>query len=1162
MKSLLTWAVRNTPAMNTLLVGAMVIGVVSAVNLRREVFPEFALEIVLVTVPYPGASPAEVEEGICQKVEEAVSGIAGIKKMYSVAGESAGSVILELEASANPAKVLDEVRAEVDRIPSFPELAEDPVIKQITLRREAITVGLLGPNSDDPKAEIALRELAEEIRDEMLQLPSVSQVSLMGTKPYEISVEISESTLRRYGLTLQQVAQVLRMQNIELPAGTMKTSSQEILLRGKNKYLTGKEIAELPVIMRPDGSVLTVGDLGTVRDGFADLSTISLINGRPGIALLVSKTQSEDLIAITREVREYLAQKKLPPGYELITWQDISVHVKDRLNLLLRNGAQGLVIVFVVLAVFLELRLAFWVALGIPVSMLGACAVLLSMGQTLNMLSMFAFLMALGILVDDGIVVGENVYEHRQRGKSYLRAAIDGTYEVLPSVFASVMTTIIAFVPLLFVPGVMGKFIAIMPIGVITMLTISLLEVFFVLPCHLAHDEEKDVPPEKLRLRRRLMWIWRFITFGLLIAVFGWARGAGDSQISFELRMTVFVVIAVIALLSNFGVAWQKLLQFSRVVNEKADAGMQWVIDRLYTPVLKSALRHPMVTVGTAVAVLLISIGFVRSGIVPFVSFPKMDSPTINAKIYYPDGTPVQVTAEAVEIMEKAILDIDKEWAEKHGGRHLIVATHRLVGDLVADALRIGNELPSGSHSGQVEVELVEPDKRELHSEEIIKLWRTRAEAMGNYFPGAESVEFAAQAMGPGGKSIEFRLTAVPRDMEVLEKAVEECKEYLASKRGVYNIQDDSRPGKWEFQIRVKDQAKALGITTTDIARTIRSAYYGEEVMRLQRGRHEVKLMVRYPEEERRSLHRFEDIRIRVGERMLPITEVADVKVERGYSQINRLGQRRSIAITADVDENVGNSAKIIAEMKSKFLPELLRRTEYRGLGVSWEGMQQQTQESISGLIRGLLIALVAMFALLTMEFRSYTQPIIIMAVIPFGMVGAIFGHYLLGLQVTLFSLFGIVALTGVVVNDSIVLIDFINHRVRAGVPVFQALVDSGRSRFRPVFLTSVTTVGGLGPIMFEKSFQAQVLIPMAASLAFGLMATTVLVLLLAPTFYLLYSQVVTIEVEQEEVEKALTSGLISEEGKLANGKARESEEETLNGDEERTEEASVDSAA
>lgn len=1133
MKGILRWSISNAPAMNTLLIGVLVVGMVSLLRMRREVFPDFNLDMILINVPYPGASPTEVEEGICQKIEEAVRAVAGIKKIYSVARESGGAVILELFSDVkDPQRVLDEVRSEVDRIPSFPELAENPEIKVITIRRAAITVGVIGPESDDPRSERALRELAEQVRDELIALPNVNQADLMGVRSFEISVEISENTLREYGLTLQKVAQVIRQENIEVPGGTLRAHSQEVLLRGKNKGLTGKEIATIPLVTQPDGRILTVGDLATVRDGFADTTAVSRINGRPGMAIVVTSTSTEDLLKTTEDVHEYVARKKLPSGYELVTWGDMSVYVRERLNLLAENGLQGLVIVFVLLAIFLEIHLAFWVAIGIPVAMLGTAIIMQWSDQTLNMMSMFAFLMALGMLVDDAIVIGENVYVHRQMGKGYVQAAIDGTYEVLPSVTSAVLTTVIAFAPLFFVPGIMGKFIWLLPFGVVTMLLVSLTEAVFILPCHLAHDpnkwerrskaSENEQPllgngdPSSARQRwsgrRWLGVLWRvgvtFLLVGVLLAII-------YGNVPWNVSWPIWTVCVIIVALITFARALPRIEGFTNLVNRYADSALQTFIDRVYTPVLKLALRFPLVTLSLGIAFLATALGLVESGYVPFISFPKMDAESLEATVYYPAGTPEEVTDQATIAIEKAIRDLDEEFRRQ--GMPLVKTVYRVLGEVTAGALRVGNELPTGSHSGKVEVELVEASSRSLGSEEIVKRWREKALQLGRRFPGAESVTFETQAHGPGGLAIEFRMLAPTHRMKELEEAVEKCKAYLAEIPGVFDIQDDARPGKWEFQIKTTDKAKALGVSLLDLAGTVRAAYYGEEALRLQRGRHEVKVMVRYPEEERRSLARFDDIRVRVGGIERPITELAQITVERGYSQINRMNQLRAIAITADVDEAVVNSQKVVTDLKTRFLPQLLSDPRYADIQLSWEGAQESTNESITAMIRGLLIALIAMFALLTLEFRSYFQPIMILIIIPFGLIGAILGHLVMGLPLTLMSVFGMVALTGVVVNDSIVLVDFINLRISQGVPIMQALVESGQRRLRPVMLTSVTTIGGLAPIVLERSVQAQFLIPMAVTLSFGLMVTTVIALILVPTVYLVYSWVVPVTSRGEE---------------------------------------------
>ena len=1059
MKELIRASIRNSPAMNTLMVGILALGTICFAMMRREVFPEFQLEIVLVSVPYPGASPEEIERGICQKIEEAVQTIDGIKKMTSVASENAASVILELSASVKDVqRVVNEVRSAVDRIPSFPELAEDPEVQQITFREAAINVSVIAPDREDGEADmLELRTVAEQVRDRLLLLPNVSQVNIKGALDYQIDIEIDEDTLRKHGLSLPQVAQIVRAENLEVPAGKIKAEGQEILVRGKNKRLIGREIAKLPIVTDPGGVVLTIDDIGSVSDEFTDGTAITETNGRPSLFLEVQRTSNEDLLRIAGEVREFIAEASLPEGYEAVAWGDRSIDVRDRLDMLLENGRMGLLLVFLVLAVFLELRLAFWVALGIPIAMLGAGGILLGFGQTLNMLSMFAFLMALGIVVDDAIVVGENIYAHRQMGKSFLTAAIEGTHEVIPSVMASVTTTIIAFCPLLFVSGVMGKFIAVMPLAVIAMLAISLFESMFILPCHLAH---------------------------------------GDSGVFRAIGFLFYPLGFVVKL-------------FARI-NRATASGLQWFIDTKYSPVLRLAVSNPWTVMSMAAALLLVTVGFVRAGFVPFIIFPKLDANYLVAKVTFPDGTPARMADKATQLMVEKFEQIN----EDVGGVKRVV--YRGVGSVEQQGGPGGANVTSGSHVGSVTVELVESEKRKITSDELNALWR---DAVGE-IAGVEALNYGSISMGPQGKPIEFKLLADPGSEYNLEAAIEECKERLAQFEGVNDIDDDSRPGKWEFQISVKDRARALGVSSQDLANTIRASYYGAEVMRLQRGRHEVKLMVRYPPEQRRSLADLKEIRIRTGRNgmpgvELPITELADINVVRGYNEINRLNQKRSITVTADIDEKVANARETVAALQAGFMPDLLKR--YPGLSVNWEGQQEQTQESLRSLFVATAVALVVMFALLTFEFKSYLQPLIILMIIPFGVIGAIIGHLVLGLPLTLFSFFGLVALTGVVVNDSIVLIDFINARVNAGVPAHDAVIEAGRRRFRPVLLTSATTVAGLVPILLERSLQAQILIPMATSLAFGLLLATVLVLILVPTLYRIYRDFFPFEEEHED---------------------------------------------
>ncbi len=1038
------------PAMNSLTLAVLLVGAMAFASMRREVFPEFDLEIVLVTVPYPGASPEEVEEGICQKIEEACRSVEGIKKVTSVAQEGAGFCVFELRESIDDVqKTLSEIRSEVDRIPSFPVLAEDPKVEQVTLRTPAIKVGVLAPNASalGEVSEEELRNVAEEVRDDLLMLPAVSAANLQGARDYEIDIEISEVTLRKYGLSLQDVAGIVRRENLELPGGLIRGESGEILIRGKNKRYSGEEIAKLPLVTLPDGLVLTVGDLGRVRDEFADVASTNRINGRQGMVISVDRTSSEDLLAMVAAVKQYVADGGAPEGYELVTWADQSIDVRDRLDMLVSNGIQGLVIVFVVLALFLDLKIAFWVALGIPFAMLGTGMLMFTTDQTLNMLSMFAFLMAIGIVVDDAVVVSDNIERHRRMGKSLTAAAIDGTVEVIPSVISSVLTTVITFMPLCFVSGVMGKFIAVMPFAFITSLLMSLVESTLILPGHLAHEKN-----------------FVFTLLGIVL---------------YPLRP----LLAVAALLQRV-----------------CDRSLKWFVRRVYSPILEVAVDNRLSTVALALSILLLAFGIVRSGITPFELFPKIDANRLQAKIVFPDGTPVSVSEEATRRIEKAAFEASKKFTPE-GSEPIVTLVHRAVGQVAAQGEVGPDARMSGSHVGAVAIELVDAETRTVTSEEFISEWRRTS----GDFPGVESLLFGMENIGPGGKMIEFKLLAQssPEAVDQLEAAVERCKEWLAQYPGVIDIDDDSRPGKWEYQIRVKPRAEALGVSLEDLASTVRASYYGEEVMRLQRGRHEVKLMVRYPQDERRSLATLDDIRVtgRDGVKR-PLRELADITVDRGYSEINRLDQKRAISVVADIDvaKSSLTSGQVTADMEKRLMPKLLQ--EFPLVQVRWEGQREQTQESLESLGVGFIVALFAMFVLLTMEFKSYFQPLLIIFVIPFGIAGAVFGHAIMGMPLTLFSMFGLVALSGVVVNDSIVLIDFINHRVRAGHPLREALREAGCLRFRPVMLTSLTTIGGLMPLLLERSFQAQFLVPMATSMAFGLATTTFLVLILVPVMY------------------------------------------------------------
>ncbi|MGC1273170.1 MAG: efflux RND transporter permease subunit [Planctomycetaceae bacterium] len=1118
MRPIIRWAVANSAAVNTLVAGVILLGLFSMFSLRRETFPEFELEIVLVSVPYPGADPDEVETAICQKIEEAVSALAGIKEVTSIAQEGSGSVVIELNPDVpDVQKILNEIRGEVDRISTFPEQAEDPEVKQITFRETAIRLAILGPENTSAAAELRLRDIAEGVREKLLQLETVTQAEITGARPYEIDVEVPEETLRRYGLSLRDVAQAVRRENLDLPGGLLKSPSQEVMLKGENKRVVGTEIEKIPLVTDPSGVVLTIGDVGTVKDEFADTTSVTRINGRPALVVAVNRTSDEDLIDVTDAVKEFAAGHAMPAGYDLIAWDDRSVEVKDRIRMLSNDGWQGLVLVFIALSLFLELRLAFWVAAGIPIALLGTCIVLLAGGQTLNMLSLFGFLMVMGILVDDAIVISENVHVHRMMGKSALQAAIDGTSEVAVSVAASVATTVIAFTPLLFVSGVMGKFIAVLPVAVIACLLISLVETTSTLPMHLAHEPHGDTVWRKaVRTRSRLPWLARW-TIGTAILFLG-------------------------GVFATFKWFFSPIAFVLRTLNPRFSSALDWVIVNWYAPVLRRILKAPSLTIALGVSLLLLTAGLVQGGYIKRQFFPDLDVPLIQATITYPDGTPESVTAAAVARLAESLDAVDRKFAEDGVGPVKVV--QESVGHIGGQGSPDQRTLTSGGHLGQVHAELVDSGQRNVTSQTLVSAWRKIA----GEFPGAESIIFDSPAFGPAGKKIEFKLLADREHADELEQAVEVVKATLVNFPGVFDVDDDSRPGKAELRVDLKPTAVALGVQRADLFETVRAAYFGEEAMRVQRGRHEIKIMARLPEEDRRSFATFDDLRVRTTDPATgtlvqrPIPELAEVSIARGPSEINRIDRQRSITVFSDVDEGVSSTTDVMSVFSGRDpLPSWIRSIvrvfggpeyqadehsltnvleNYPHVRVLWKGQAEQQGEAYTSMILGMLGAMVGMFALLTIEFKSYLQPLLILMIIPFGLVGAVLGHGIMGLPISFFSMMGMVALTGIVVNDSIVLVDFINLKLGEGLVLREAIYEAGIRRLRPVVLNSVTSVIGLVPMLLETSFQAQVLVPMACAICFGLTMTTALVLFLLPAVYSAYGHLIGLHDEPAETDE------------------------------------------
>ncbi len=1044
MSGPIAWFARNHVAANLLMVTVLGGGLVSLPLIQQKSFPDINVEVIQIGVPYPGAAPEEVEKGVCIRIEEEIQGISGIERITSTATEGACGVTAELLTGYPVDRALTEIKNAVDAITTFPEEAEEPVVSHFTIRRTALQIALWGDASEE-----TLKVLGERIRDEIAALPGVTQVELTGDRPYEISVEVPEASLRKWGLSFDEVVEAIRRSSLDLPGGTVKTRAGEILLRTVGQAYTGAEFERIPVRTRPDGSRLLLGEVARVVDGFAEEERYARFNGQPAVMLVVYRVGDQKVLDLVAEVVDYVARAEatLPEGVHLTVWRDGSRALRDRLDILIRNGRGGFVLVFTALALFLRLRLAFWVALGIPVAFLGALALFPVLHLSIDVISLFAFILVLGLLVDDAIVVGENVHTHQERGEDPLDAAIRGTREVAVPVIFGVLTTVAAFLPLIATPGPMGQIFGAIGVVVICCLFFSLVESQLVLPAHLGHVR---IVPDPDRPRR---------------------RGPGA------------------AVQARF-----------KALQGRTSAALQRFAREVYGPAVERAVAWRYTTLAAAVFLLVVAAGLLASGRIRFSFFPPVESDYVSATLTMPQGTPAEITAAAVAELEAAAFRVKRRLDERYGTEHGSVVRQILA--TVGEQPGTGRERPpgasgvgSGSHLGEVDMELLGGDLRPLAAREVAELWREETPPI----PDVEQLSFES-ALFHLGSPIDIELRSP--DMEGLVAAAERLKRKLAEYPGVSDIADSFREGKEEIALRILPEGETLGLTQADLARQVRQAFYGEEAQRIQRGRHDVKVMVRYPEAERRSLANLGELRLRTpAGAEIPFYAAARAASGRGYANIQRADRQRIVRVTADVDEKVLTAGEVLADLEAGFLPELL--ADHPGLGYSLEGEQREQRRTLGSLIRNFALALLVIYALLAVPLRSYAQPLLIMSVIPFGLVGAMAGHLLMGLHFSMMSVFGIVALSGVVVNSSLVLVHYVNARVAEGAPFAEAVRQAGVARFRPIFLTSLTTFAGLTPLLLERSLSAQFLIPMATSLGFGVAFATLIALFLVPCAYL-----------------------------------------------------------
>ena len=1042
MRNIIRWFILNTVAANLLMVFIIIAGIFTLSRLRMEVFPDITIPIINVSVVYPGASPEDIEESICVKVEEQVQGVNGLKRITSSSNEGYGSINIEIENGYDIDEVKDEVKSQVDAITSFPDDAEKPTIRSFDGQPEVITIAVHGHVD-----EASLLNIAEKVRDEVSELPNITQTRL-GKKPREISIEISENTLQKYGISFDYVANKIRNSSMDVPGGAIETYDGEILIRSKGQAYTGEEFGIIPVLSLADGSTVFLRDIAEIVDGFQDVEYDIKFNSEPALLIRVYRTGEQNALDIADAVHGYIKKKNrfMPPGVSLTTMKDESVILRGRIELLTENAYLGLGLVLIVLALFLKPKLAAWVSLGIPISFMGGFWLLPLFDVSINMISLFTFILVLGIVVDDAIVVGENIHIYLKRGLSGVDAALEGAYQVAKPVIFAVLTTMVTFSPMILVEGALGKIWKIIPVVTILVLMFSLIESLTILPAHLAHMNINEA-----KKKNRFSQWWSDIQTG----IHNWLQG---------------------------------------------------FIKNKYTPVLELALKNRGNTVAIAISIFILTVGLVASGFIRFNFFPPLEADIVIAGVEYPEGTPVSLTKVGLDQIEKSAYKLKDSLEVLFPENKIFINMVSTAGDqpIKTQSARGPGNLDAtffGSHLAECVIELAPGEERPISTVEISKIWR---ELTGS-IPGVKQVTFDSDLFTTGAP-IEIQLSSVNR--EDLKAVTNRLKDKLQTYAGVFDIKDSFSAGKDEIKLNLLPEAQNYGITMASLARQVRQAFYGDEVQRVQRGRDEVKVFLRYPKDERVSLNNLEQMNVRVGNNVeVPLGQVAQGELSSGYSTITRTDRKRSISITADVDLSEANANEILAKFETEHIIPIL--LDFPSVDYSFEGEQREQRDTLSSLFKNFALALFVVYVLLAVPFKSYLQPLIIMSAIPFGFTGAVIGHIIMGMNLAVLSIIGIVALSGVVVNDSLVMVDFINRYKRDdGKTSLEAALAAGPRRFRPILLTSITTFVGLFPLLIEKSVQAQFLIPMAISLAYGVLFATLITLILVPTSYLIIEDI------------------------------------------------------
>ncbi len=1018
---MISYFARHPTAANILMLAFIVGGLFAAPGLHRETFPRIEPSKVQIEVLNPGMRAEDVEEAICQRIEDAVDGIDNVDEVTCEAHEGRARAVVEMKEGGNFDRFTTDVRTEIDAITEFPVQAEDPVVKQLGRTDFVVLIVLTGPAGQPD-----LKAYAEALKDRALRFGGIPKIQIQGFSDHQIRIEIPDAVIRQYGISISDVARAIERQSLDLPAGSLQTRDQDLLIRVADERKTPHDFRDVIVVAAQGGGQIRLGDIARITDRFELDEARVLFNGKPAALLEVSKTHADDTLRVMDAVNAFLAQERetAPPGIELATTRDISSIVRDRLNLLLKNGGQGLALVLLVLWLFFGLRYSFWVAAGLPVSFLGALILMVSVGYTVNMLTMVGLLIVIGLLMDDAIVIAENVATKRAAGLSPVDAAIEGARQVFPSVFASFATTTLIFGSLAFLKGDLGQILRVVPVVMLFVLVISLIEAFLILPNHLVHTLARNDPHGRVQL-----WVDRLVST---------AR------------------------------------------------------DRWVGPIADAAVAWRYMTVGIAVGAMLLALGAVAGGWLKFAAFPELDGNVMEARVLLPQGTPLARTEQAVERVTAALVRVNRRLSPAQPGGE----------SLVQKVLTRFNENSSanetGAHVATITVDILNSEVRNSRIDDVIALWRAETGEL----PDAISVKFTEAQQGPAGLAFDIRLAG--DELKSLKAAALDLVAELERYRGTANLADDLRPGKPELRIRLKEGASTLGVDVRQIADQLRAAFFGAKVSEIQRGSEAYEIDVRIDPRDKDSLADIDSFTISQSDgSLVPLSAVAEVGISRGYARISRVNGQRTVTVQGDVDVKVANANEILRDLESNFFPALQER--YPGVAISLQGQNKEASTTQQSMIAGFLLGLIGVYLLLCFLFRNWVEPVIVMAIIPFALGGAIVGHMVLGLDFTMPSVLGFVALAGVVVNDSILLVNFIKHYHGEAQSVAAAAPLASRARFRAILLTSLTTVVGLIPILSEGSLQAQVLIPLVTSLAFGLMATTVLVLFLVPAVYAIF---------------------------------------------------------